>query len=49
MLGISFAGIRLEWSNDFEYFLIERKKRRKVKDSETLKYYMSLFMKYLQG
>jgi hypothetical protein len=27
MLGISFAGIKLEWSSDFEHFLMERKKR----------------------
>ena len=49
MLGISFAGIRLVWTEDFEYFLMERKKRRKVKDPETLKYYKSLFEKYLEG
>jgi len=49
MLGISFAGIKFEWSGDFEYFLMERKKRRKVKDPETLKYYKSLFMRYLQS
>ena len=49
MLGISFAGIVLQWSDDFEHFLAERKKRRKVKDPETLKYYKSLFMKYLEG
>ena len=48
MLGISFAGIKFKWSRDFEYFLMERKKRRKVKDPETLKYYKSLFMRYLQ-
>jgi len=28
---------------------MERKKRRKVKDIETLNYYKSLFMGYLQG
>jgi intergrase/recombinase len=49
MLGISFAGIKLEWSEDFEHFLVERKKRRKVRDPETIKYYKSLFMRYLQG
>jgi len=49
MLGVSFAGIRFEWSEDFEKFLAERKKRRKVKDAETLSYYKSLFMRYLQG
>ncbi|PUA33335.1 MAG: integrase [Zestosphaera tikiterensis] len=49
MLGISLAGVKLEWSEDFEHFLMERKKRRKVKDFETLKYYKSIFTKYLQG
>jgi len=28
---------------------MERKKRRKVRDPETLKYYRNLFMKYLEG
>ncbi len=49
MLGISFTGIRLVWTDDFEHFLVERKKRRKVRDPETLKYYRSLFEKYLEG
>ena len=49
MLGISFAGITLKWDEGFEQFLMERKKRRKVRDPETLKYYRSLFMKYLEG
>jgi intergrase/recombinase len=49
MLGIIFAGIVLRWTEDFEHFLIERKKRRKVKDPETIKYYRNLFMRYLQG
>lgn len=49
MLGISFAGITLRWDKDFEYFLAERKKRRKVRDPETLSYYRSLFKKYLEG
>ena len=49
MLGISFAGITLRWYEDFEHFLMERKKRRKIRDPETLKYYKSLFMKYLEG
>jgi len=49
MLGISFAGIKFEWSEDFEKFLMERKKRRKVKDVETLSYYKNLFLKYLRG
>ncbi|MEM0066434.1 MAG: integrase [Sulfolobales archaeon] len=49
MLGISFTGIKLEWSEDFENFLVERKKRRKVRDPETLKYYRNLFKRYLEG
>jgi len=49
MLGVSFAGIRLVWSEDFERFLMERKKRRKVKDAGTPSYYKSLFTRYLQG
>ncbi|MEM0237670.1 MAG: integrase, partial [Desulfurococcus sp.] len=46
---ISFAGVRLEWSGDFEHFLAECKKRRRVRDPETLKYYRNLFKKYLEG
>jgi len=49
MLGISFAGIVLRWDEGFERFLAERKKRRKVRDPETLKYYRSIFKKYLEG
>ncbi len=49
MLGISFTGIKMKWTSDFEYFLMERKKRRKVKDPETIRYYRNLFKKYLEG
>ena len=49
MLGISFAGITMRWDESFERFLVERKKRRKVRDPETLKYYRSIFKKYLEG
>lgn len=49
MLGVSFAGIVLKWDEGFENFLMERKKRRQVKDPETLKYYRNLFKKYLEG
>ncbi|MEM4810270.1 MAG: integrase, partial [Desulfurococcaceae archaeon] len=49
LLGMSFAGIKLEWSEDFENFLSERKKRRKVRDPETISYYRSLFKKHLEG
>lgn len=49
VLGINLAGIRLEWSKDFESFMVERKRRKKVRDPETLRYYRILFMKYLEG
>lgn len=49
MLGISLSGVRLEWSDDFERFMAERKRRRKVRTGETLKYYRSLFERYLEG
>jgi intergrase/recombinase len=49
VLGISFAGIKLHWAEDFEQFLVERKKRRKVKSQETLQYYKSLFLRFLEG
>jgi hypothetical protein len=42
MLGISFAGIRFEWSEDFENFLRERKKHKKVGDLETVKCFRNL-------
>ena len=48
-LGISFAGVKLHWDEGFEQFLVERKKRRKVRSQETLQYYRSLFMRYLEG
>jgi intergrase/recombinase len=48
-LGISFAGVKLHWNEDFEQFLVERKKRRKVRSQETLQYYKSLFLRYLEG
>ena len=47
-LGISFAGVKLHWVEDFEQFLVERKKRRKVRSQETLQYYKSIFLKYLE-
>ncbi|MEM4676200.1 MAG: hypothetical protein QXM12_07925, partial [Nitrososphaerota archaeon] len=39
----------LEWSEDFENFLSERKKCRKVRDPETISYYRNLFKKHLEG
>jgi len=35
-LGISFAGIKLHWAEDFEQFLVERKNRCKVRSQEML-------------
>jgi len=49
MLGASFSGVVLKWDEGFEHFLVERKKRRKVKDPETLKYYRNLFKEHLEG
>jgi intergrase/recombinase len=48
-LGISFAGVKLHWDEGFEQFLVERKKRRKVRSQETLQYYKSLFQRFLEG
>jgi intergrase/recombinase len=48
-LGISFASVKLHWTEDFEQFLVERKKRRKVRSQETLQYYKSIFLRYLEG
>jgi intergrase/recombinase len=49
MLGLSLAHVVFRWEPGFEEFLRERKKRRKVTDPETVAYYKSLFMKYLEG
>jgi intergrase/recombinase len=49
MLGIIPSMVKLTWEKGFEEFLSERKKRRKVKDPETLKYYKGLFEKHLEG
>jgi len=48
-LGVSFAGIVLHWDEGFEHFLMERKKRRKVRTAETLNYYKNLFLQHLEG
>jgi hypothetical protein len=48
-LGISFADVKLHWAEDFEQFLMECKKRRKVKSQETLQYYKNIFLRYLEG
>ena len=49
MLGISYAGVKLVWDKGFEDFLVNRKKRRRITDPETLKYYRNLFKKHLEG
>jgi len=49
MLGLSLVGVKLEWSDEFEVFLAERKKRKKIRDIDTVRYYKSLFTKHLQG
>ncbi len=49
MLGISLSSVKLEWSEDFEDFMMERKRRRRVKSEDTIKYYRNLFTKYLEG
>ena len=49
MLGISLAHVVFRWESDFEEFLRERKKRKKVTDPETIAYYRSLFERYLEG
>jgi intergrase/recombinase len=49
MLGIIPSMVKLTWEKGFEEFLSERKKRRKVKDPKTLKYYKGLFEKHLEG
>jgi len=50
MLGISLAGIKLKRGGEFEHPLMGRKKRRKVKDLETLKYLskLNLVAKYFR-
>ena len=48
-IGLFPYNIVMHWDEGFEEFLTEHKKRRTVKDPETLKYYRNLFMKYLEG
>ena len=49
MLGLSLAHVEFRWSEDFEQFLRVRKKRRKVLSDDTIRYYRSLFERYLEG
>jgi intergrase/recombinase len=49
MLGIVPLSVKLSWERGFEEFLREHKKRGKVTNPETLRYYKSLFERYLEG
>ncbi|HEU17006.1 MAG TPA: integrase, partial [Nitrososphaeria archaeon] len=49
MLGIPYATVKLRWTDDFEQFLREGKRRKKVTTEDTLTYYRNLFAKYLEG
>ena len=49
MLGVVPLSVRLSWERGFEEFLREHKKRGKVTNPETLRYYKSLFERYLEG
>jgi len=49
MLGLSLSQVIFTWSQGFEEFLRERKKRRKIMDPETIAYYRNLFKKHLEG
>jgi hypothetical protein len=49
LLSISIYGIRLQWSEDFERFLRERKRRRKVSTDEMVRKYRSYFSRFLEG
>jgi intergrase/recombinase len=49
MLGVLPSTVKLTWERGFEEFLASRKKRRKVVNSRTLRYYKGLFERYLEG
>lgn len=49
MLEISLSQVVFTWSQGFEEFLRERKKRRKIIDPETIACYRNLFKKHLEG
>jgi hypothetical protein len=49
LTSVSIYGIKLHWDEEFEQFLKERKKRRKVRAQDTLQYYKSLFLRFLEG
>jgi hypothetical protein len=49
LMSISVYGIRLQWSEDFERFLRERKRRRRVSTGEMVRKYRSYFSRFLEG
>jgi len=49
LLGLSFEDVEFHWDDEFEYFLTNLKRRRKVSTPETLNYYKSIFEKFLEG
>ena len=49
LLSLSVYRVKMLWSEDFERLLAERKKRRKVRAQDTLQYYKSLFLRFLEG
>ncbi|MEM0026041.1 MAG: hypothetical protein QXV41_05685 [Zestosphaera sp.] len=48
-IGVVPTRVVLEWDEGFERFLREHRRRRKVSADETVKYYRSLFKRYLEG
>jgi intergrase/recombinase len=49
LMSISVYGIRLQWSEDFEQFLRELKRRRRVSTDEMVRKYRSYFSRFLEG
>jgi len=48
-LGVSFENIVFKWDSDFEYFLRNIKRRRRISSMSMMSYYKSIFMRYLEG
>ena len=49
MLNVSLARVEFRWTEDFERYLREHKKGKKVSTDETIQYYRNLFKEYLEG
>ncbi|MGB9734512.1 MAG: integrase [Conexivisphaera sp.] len=49
MLGLSAPRVVLRWTPEFEEYLREEKPRRRVRGDGTIRYYHSLFSRYLEG